>query len=126
MVFDRLMGMVSRRLGRLWVLVVLMGAGLARAQDAKTTIATLVQHEAAAAEHRGHYLYTSEERSERTGGHLWQERVAETNWGKVRYLTSVDGAPLTGEPLAAEKARLASEASDPEGFKRAQAARADY
>jgi hypothetical protein len=98
---------------------------MARAQDAHATIATLVRHEAAAAEHRGHYTYTSEERSERTGGHLWQERIAETNWGKVRYLVAVDGQPLVGERLAAEKARVAGEAKDPEAFKRAEAARAD-
>jgi hypothetical protein len=96
-----------------------------RAQDANETIETLVQHEAAAAGHRGHYLYTSEERSERTGGHLWQKRVAETNWGKVRYLVAVDGQPLSGDKLAAEKARVAGEANDPEGFKRAEAARVD-
>ena len=107
------------------MLIAWVGCGLAGAQDAKETIATLVQHEAAAAEHRGHYIYTSEERSERTGGHLWQERVAETNWGKVRYLAAVDGQPLTGERLAAEKARVEGEASDPEGFRRAESARVD-
>jgi hypothetical protein len=119
------MGMGLRRLVGLWLFSALVGCGFAQAQDAKAMIATLVQHEAAAAEHRGHYTYTSEERSERTGGHLWQERVAETNWGKVRYLTAVDGQALTGEKLAAEKARVAGEASDPEAFKRSEAARVD-
>ena len=120
-----LMGMSFRRVIDLLVLVAVCGLAAARAQDAQTMIATLVQHEAAAAEHRGHYLYTSEERSERTGGHLWRERVAETSWGKVRYLTMVDGQALTGDGLAAEKARVGGEANDPEGFKRSEAARAD-
>ena len=116
-----------RRVFGLWVFLGLTGLGVcsAPAQDAKEMIATLVQHEAEASEHRGHYIYTSEERSERTGGHLWQERVGETNWGKVRYLIAVDGQPLSGEKLAAEKSRLAAEASDPDGFKRAEAARVD-
>ncbi len=94
-------------------------------QDAKAMIAALVQHEQEAAEHRGRYVYMSEERSDRTGGHLWQEKVAETAWGKVRYLVAEDGQPLSGDRLAAEKARVAAEASDPEGFKQAEAARAD-
>ena len=94
-------------------------------QDARATINTLVQHEAYAADHRGHYTYVSEERSERTGGHLWREKVAETNWGKVKYLVAEDGAPLTGERLAAEKKRVAGEAADPEAFKRSESARVD-
>ena len=117
--------MKLRRVVGFCVLAGLFGAVGAGAQGAQATIATLVQHEALAAEHRGHYLYTSEERSERTGGHLWQERVVETTWGKVRYLISVDGQPLTGDKLTEEKARVAGEASDPEAFKRAEAARAD-
>jgi hypothetical protein len=109
-----------------WALsLALVGTGVAGAQDAKATITTLVQHEDEASQHRGHYLYTSEERSDRTGGHLWVERVAETNWGKVRYLTTEDGQPLTGERQAAERTRVAAEASDPERFKRTEAARVD-
>ena len=124
-VLESLMQMGLRQVVGMLGFLVLSGVGFVRAQDAKETIVTLVQHEAAAAEHRGHYLYTSEEQSERTGGHLWQERVAETNWGKVRYLVAVDGQPLSGEKLQAEKARVGGEANDPEGFKRAEAARVD-
>ncbi len=97
----------------------------AHGQDAKSLIATLLEHEDLASQHRGHYLYTSEERSDRTGGHLWVERVAETNWGKLRYLTIEDGQPLTGERLAHERARIQAEAADPEAFKRSEAARVD-
>ncbi len=99
--------------------------GVLWAQDAPSTIATLVQHEDEASQHRGHYMYTSEERSDRTGGHLWRERVAETNWGKVRYLLAEDGKLLTGDRLSAEMARVAGEAVDPEGFKRSEEARVD-
>jgi hypothetical protein len=119
------MEMTLRQVVGSCMVAALMGFGSAFAQDAKVMIGTLVQHEAEAAEHRGHYIYLSEERSERTGGHLWQERVAETNWGKVRYLIAVDGQALSGDKLAAEKARVAGEASDPEAFKRSEAARVD-
>ena len=94
-------------------------------QDAKNIIDTVVAHESEAANHRGHYLYMSEERSERTGGHLWSERVAETTQGKLHYLLAEDGQPLTGDRLAAEKAKLAGEASDPEAFKQKESARVD-
>ena len=86
---------------------------------------TMVQHEAYAADHRGHYFYLSEERSDRTGGHLWSERVAETNWGKVRLLVAEDGQPLTGDRLNTEKSRVAGEASDPEAFRKSEQARID-
>ena len=97
------------------------GAGL----DARQLISALLAHENEAAEHRGHYRYVSEERSDRTGGHLWSERVEETNWGKVRYLVAVDGRPLEAEQLAAEKARVAEEAEHPDAFKQKEAARVD-
>lgn len=101
------------------------GAGVASGQDAAQTITTLVRNETDATAHRGRYFYVSEERSERTGGHLWKERVAETNWGKVRYLVAEDGQALTGDRLAAEKARVEGEGRDPEGFRRTEEARAD-
>ena len=108
-----------------WVVAAPTAGGSLLAQDARSTIATLVQHEDEASQHRGHYLYTSEERSDRTGGHLWRERIAETSWGKVRYLVAEDGKPLTGDRLSAERARIAGEAADPEGFKRSEEARVD-
>jgi len=86
---------------------------------------TMVGNEAAAANHPGHYLYLSQERSDRTGGHLWSERVAETNWGKVHYLLAEDDQPLNGERLAQEKARVVGEASDPEAFRKSEQARID-
>ena len=97
----------------------------ARAQDAKQMIETLIAHEDGASAHRGHYLYFSEERSERTGGHLWTERTAETAWGKVRYLVKEDGQALPAAREAAERSRLAGDAADPEGFKKREAARSE-
>jgi len=78
----------------------------------------MVAQENEAEQHRERYEYLSEERSERTGGHLWRELVAETSAGKVRYLLAVDGQPLTGDKLAAERARLAETAAHPDAFAR--------
>jgi hypothetical protein len=84
----------------------------------RDVIVSMVAHESEAERHREHYEYVSEERSERTGGHLWREVVAETDAGKVRHLLAVDGQPLTGEKLAAEQARMAEIAAHPEVFAR--------
>lgn len=109
-----------------WLGLILTGAGAATwGQDVQTTIRTLVEHEAYATDHRGHYTYVSEERSDRTGGHLWRERVAETNWGKVKYLVEEDGQPLTGDRMAAERRRVEDEAAAPEDFKKEESARVD-
>jgi hypothetical protein len=102
-----------------------MGCVGAHAQDAKTTIETLVRNEQDATAKRGRYIYLSVEKSDRTGGHAWTERVAETQWGKLRFLIAEDGKPITGSRLDAEKARLAHDAADPEAFRRAEEARGD-
>ena len=77
---------------------------------------TMIAHEYEAEKHREHYEYLSQERSDRTGGHLWTERVAETSEGKVKMLLAEDGQPLQGARLAAETARLADVAAHPEEF----------
>ena len=108
------------------VALLLAGCGVpVRAQDPKQIIETLIAHEDGASAHRGRYVYWSEERSERTGGHLWTERVAETAWGKVRLLVKEDGQPLSPARTAAERGRLAGDAADPEGFKKRESARGE-
>ena len=52
--------------------------------DAKQIIATMLSNEDFALRHPNRYAYFSEERSDRTGGHLWREKVVETGAGKVR------------------------------------------
>ncbi len=66
--------------------------------------------------HRDTYEFLSKERSERTGGHVWTERVVETSFGRVRFLLAVDGKPLTAEQEGAERGRLAAIVADPEAF----------
>jgi len=96
------------------------------ADTSSELITRMVANENLAEQHRDHYMYLSKERSERTGGHLWTERVAETTAGKVRLLLAEDDQPLTGERLAAERGRLAEIAAHPDVFqKREQALRND-
>ncbi len=107
--------------GRSAMLLVLLATVGARAQssnDARRIVDTMLAHEGDPAEHRYKYMYLSEERSERTGGHLWTERVIETEMGKVRLLLAEDGKPVSAERLAAERARLADIAAHPDAFQR--------
>lgn len=103
------------------VLLGLLAAGAARAQSsdaARQIVNTMLAHESDPAEHRNKYMYLSEERSERTGGHLWKERVVETAMGKVRLLLEEDGRPLSAERMAVERERLAEIVAHPGEFQR--------
>jgi hypothetical protein len=94
-------------------------ADVARSSDAARRIVdTMLTHEGDPAEHRLRYMYLSEERSERTGGHVWLERVVETPAGKVRLLLAEDGKPLSVQRQAAEKARLADIVAHPDSFQK--------
>jgi hypothetical protein len=99
-------------------LCVLAANGLwAQTSDAaRHVVDTMLAHVGNAGEHCNLYMYVSEERSDRTGGHLWTERVAETSVGKVRLLVAEDGKPLSAERAVAEKARLADIAAHPDAF----------
>jgi hypothetical protein len=66
--------------------------------------------------HRDQYEFLSNERSERTGEHLWTERVVETAQGRVRFLLAVDGKPLSSEQEQRERGRLAEIVADPDAF----------
>lgn len=110
-----------RFIGNAIVLLSLLAAGAMRAQssdDARRIVDTMLAHESDPAEHHNKYMYLSEERSERTGGHLWRERVVETAVGKVRLLLAEDGKPLSSERQAAERARLAEIVAHPDAFQR--------
>ena len=98
-------------------------ADVARSSDvARQVVDTMLTHEGDPAEHRFKYMYLSEERSERTGGHLWTERVVETERGKVRLLLAEDGKPLSAERQAAERAKLADIARHPDAFQKREQA----
>ena len=86
--------------------------------SAKQIVATMLANEDVAAQHRDHYCYLSKERSDRTGGHLWTEKLVETNAGKVRMLLEDDGQPLSADRIAQERGRLAGVVADPAAFQR--------
>jgi len=124
------------RVGRgAMVLLGLLAWGAVRAQSldagrssdaARQIVDTMLTHEGDPAEHRLKYMYLSEERSERTGGHTWTERVVETAMGKVRLLLAEDGKPLSADRQAAERAKLTEIAAHPDLFqKREQAMKND-
>ncbi len=75
--------------------------------------------------HKPAFSYTSIERSERTGGHEWTEEVVEVPEGKLRYLLSEDGKPLSPEKKRSELSRLQSIAEDPQAFIRRERAQKD-
>lgn len=93
--------------------------------SATELISATLNNEDFEATHKASYEYVSGERSDRTGGHLWTERVAETDFGKVRMLITVDGQPLSPTALSAEKARLGQIVADPAAFRKSEQARRD-
>jgi hypothetical protein len=95
------------------------------AGGAKQVMLAVIANEDVAAHNRDRFAYLSRERSERTGGHEWTERVVETTAGKVRFLIAEDGQPLAPERVAQERGRLAEIANDPEAFARREQAQKD-
>ena len=90
-----------------------------KAQEVRTPsqlVTDMVAHEDDEAAHHDRYEFLSSERSERTGGHVWTERVVETASGRVRRLLAEDGKPISAEREQAERARLAAIVADPEPF----------
>ena len=64
------------------------------------------------------FSYTSDERSARTNGHLWKERVVETDDGPLRRLIGIDGKPLTPDQARAEADRIEAVTRNPDAFRR--------
>ena len=81
-------------------------------------IGRMAANELAAHKQSLRFRYTSDERSARTNGHLWRERVVETDDGPLRRLLAIDGRPLTAEQAKAEADRLAEVVRNPEAFRR--------
>lgn len=86
-------------------------------------VTAMVQNEKQARQNRTFFRYTSVERSERTGGHLWKEKVAETPDGLLRRLVEEDGRPLTPDRVAEEDRRIAALVADPDALRAADADR---
>lgn len=76
----------------------------------------MIANEQDAALHKDYYEYLSQERSDRTGGHLWTERIIETPDARVRLLLAVDGQSLSHEAVQKERDRLSAIAAHPDAF----------
>lgn len=96
---------------------------------AQRTLVQLVnemgQNERAALRDSRRFTYISEERSARTGGHLWTEKVVETKDGLFRRLIAEDGKPLASGQAKAEEQHLAYLVAHPEAFRRLNQDRKD-
>jgi len=92
---------------------------------AKHLIEAMLANEKAASQYRSEYSYISQERSDRTGGHLWTEKVVETPTGKIRFLLTEDGRPISPDRMAQERGRLARYAADPAALAKATQASKD-
>jgi hypothetical protein len=102
------------------VLLLLLTSGLlslaqvsAQQQTPLEVVKAMVHNEEQARKHRTYFRYTSVERSARTDGHLWTEKVAETSDGLLRRLVAEDGKPLSPDRVAAEDRRIADLVADP-------------
>jgi hypothetical protein len=102
-----------------------MGVGVQAQGSAKDVVNAMLVQEHEAAAHRDNYIYVSNERSERTGEHLWTERVVETPAGRVRFLLEEDGKPISPQRVMQERSRLANDAAHPEAFQKREAAEKD-
>jgi hypothetical protein len=85
-------------------------------QKPQDVVTAMINNENAAAERHEHWEYMSNERSGRTGGHVWTERVVETAPGRVRLLLGIDGRPLTAEQRQHEVERVQAIHDHPEDF----------
>jgi hypothetical protein len=88
-------------------------------------IEKVAANEVAARQGRPHYFYVSEERSARTGGHLWKENVVETTDGALRRLIAIDNKPLTSGEAEAEQRRIDNLVAHPDDFRRQNQAHKD-
>jgi hypothetical protein len=109
------------------LLVFAVGTGLEQSMLSQTpsAIQQMASNEVAARQRAAHFAYTSEERSDRTGGRLWREHVVEVGDGVVRRLIAIDGRGLSSMETDAEARRLRSLADDPAEFRRLSQAHKD-
>jgi hypothetical protein len=100
-------------------------AQASQALSAAQSVNEMVLAETAAWKDRQHFLYRSEERSNRTSGRLWEELVVETPDGSMQRQISEDGRPLSEDENKAEAGRIAYLASHPGEFRRKAKRRRD-
>ena len=100
-------------------------AGSPDVSPATALVARMADNEVNARKQEIRYSYLAEERSPRTGGHLWRERVVETQDGPLHRLLAIDGRLLSQTETTAEADRIADLVKNPDAFRRLNAAHAD-
>jgi hypothetical protein len=90
----------------------------ASSASADELVKQMEQAEGTARDLRENFMYRSKERSVRTGGHLWEELVVETNDGRMRMLLAVDGKPLSATAQTAEQNRINNMVNHPDEYRR--------
>jgi hypothetical protein len=90
---------------------------LSAQQDAKSLVARTLENEARERKLPEHFCFMSREKSTRTGGHDWVEKVVQTEDGEIRRLLSVDGADLSGARKRAEEERIKKLVANPDSFR---------
>lgn len=88
-------------------------------------VARMAANEVAAHKQEVRYSYLAEERSTRTGGHLWRENVIETGDGPLHRLQAIDGRNLSPAEAQAESNRIAALVRNPAEFRRLNQSHAD-
>jgi len=105
-------------------LLLFVSAGAMRAQESVSSVVEkTMRNETANRSVPDHVSFLSHVRSTRTGGHLWVEKVVETEDGAIRRLISEDGQPLSPERAKAEEQRIANLVTHPAEFRRANQAK---
>jgi hypothetical protein len=123
------MGLVNRKRGlysssgRAFVTSALLVASALAQQT--SLVEKMAANEVTARQQRLHFFYVSQERSVRTGGHLWKENVIETNDGPLHRLIAIDNRPLTPNEAAAEQRRIDHLIAHPSEFRRLNQAHKD-
>ena len=95
------------------------GDGTEEAADTRSpaaVVATMAANEVVAHKQETHFSYLSEERSPRTGGHLWREKVVEAQDGPLHRLLAIDGRSLSPGEVKAESDRIAGLVRDRRRF----------
>jgi hypothetical protein len=116
---------LCRQGGRVTLTLALALLATAAYPQETSLIEKVAANEVAARQGRPHYFYVSEERSVRTGDHLWKENVVETTDGALRRLIAIDNKPLTPDEADAEQRRIDNLVAHPDEFRRQNQAHKD-
>ena len=94
----------------------------AQDRSAKDLMADTLKMELNALRSAEHVSFTAQEKSNRTGQHVWTEKVVSFEEGTIRRLQSIDGQSLSAPQKLAEDRRIEKLLSHPAELKKSQRA----